>query len=1065
MFKNICRTERITESQVGDIIDDSDKNVSLEVFKEDIRSYMEVQNLLEEIGFNNSVPIDYIKSTPYLMSFMKNYQLKRKIERYFKRHKNEVTKMKKSTFFLNRADINNYRKIPFNHARLNHLMDKVLEDHAELLLWIPPSKEYYPSEGVFKNIDNFSKTLIFSSWEMVPRMISSLVSYEIERKTIGRLMTHNPKIKYFLKNRYPSPRITFQLREGIPAQMNLLSLIYPSKFLADIYNPIECLNNHLSLESIEDMIKSKIRDKLDKFEVNDSVREDYRWYYLAPILLDLEYDIEYTEDWFDKFEDHLNEINYNHKGFRTHFDEFFDQFDDLKYGYDFKGWYTDSSYSNEVFLIKKGSQLYHEYKLGRKPDDLIDILCDLAIASPANCIYRSYQKELSLKDNIENYTHLASVISRTFLNSMNSSEAIAAIELACGVKSEEAYWKDLLKYSKQGNLQAVFDEYVHLLSNGLDKNNENRIYLIHYKFLEAMDIRITAYDVDTYNSFRGRIKGTSNTHNNLRTHFAVSFTKGKSDGKDVNRKKTVRDAFNSPFRPFVLASTSIGQEGLDFHNYCRRIVHWNLPSNPIDLEQREGRINRFECLAIRQNIAKRYGNIPFKKDIWDEMFIKAREIEKLKSRTVNVNGEVNTCSDLIPYWGVSYREDMVKIERIVPMYPFSRDEAKYERLIKILSLYRLTLGQARQEELLDTKLIDYDFEDVKDLFINLSPFYRKKDLDEEFCNEQELIESIDEIYIEPVKGDYRDNLDGDKDLVLTVSVDDESNFVSESNIDYKWVSSNLDHDLIEGDGEVSSNLDHDLIEGEKEKSFSEDDSNVSSSNDNTTNSTLIVPTPVNITHCFNCGIEFEFKNINFCYVCGQDLRANKPKEVHNQDIQFKIVSNLREINKYITKNKIKPKRRYEYWKTIKERLDKEGIFDEALIDFYKPWYMIPIKGVRMDVARFEMLVWDGFIEVKLFVANYRWNDPGLYEFLYKFHNIFENQLGFKLNWNDTGNHVHISIYTPIDMNDENLWKNAREWHIFMFKKFKEVFSDKIINFLNNKTRKEIKTFLILENSL
>ena len=37
----------------------------------------------------------------------------------------------------------------------------------------------------------------------------------------------------------------------------------------------------------------------------------------------------------------------------------------------------------------------------------------------------------------------------------------------------------------------------------------------------------------------------------------------------------------------MLASTSIGQEGLDFHNYCRRIVHWNLPSNPIDLEQRE----------------------------------------------------------------------------------------------------------------------------------------------------------------------------------------------------------------------------------------------------------------------------------------------------------------------------------------------------------------------------------------------------------------------------------------------------------------------------------------------
>ena len=42
-----------------------------------------------------------------------------------------------------------------------------------------------------------------------------------------------------------------------------------------------------------------------------------------------------------------------------------------------------------------------------------------------------------------------------------------------------------------------------------------------------------------------------------------------------------------------------------------------------------------------------------------------------------------------------------KIERIVPMYPMSMDVLKYERLIKILSLYRITLGQARQEELLE----------------------------------------------------------------------------------------------------------------------------------------------------------------------------------------------------------------------------------------------------------------------------------------------------------------------------------------------------------------------------
>ena len=43
--------------------------------------------------------------------------------------------------------------------------------------------------------------------------------------------------------------------------------------------------------------------------------------------------------------------------------------------------------------------------------------------------------------------------------------------------------------------------------------------------------------------------------------------------------------------------------GLDFHPYCHAVVHWNLPTNPIDLEQREGRVNRFAGHAIRRNVA------------------------------------------------------------------------------------------------------------------------------------------------------------------------------------------------------------------------------------------------------------------------------------------------------------------------------------------------------------------------------------------------------------------------------------------------------------------------------
>lgn len=297
---------------------------------------------------------------------------------------------------------------------------------------------------------------------------------------------------------------------------------------------------------------------------------------------------------------------------------------------------------------------------------------------------------------------------------MNTAESTATVELACGKKSDDAHWQNLLTYCKQGNLQAMFDEYAHLITNGFDADN-NLVGNLHHSIATSMDVRTTIYTVDTFNSFKARANGGKEKATALRSHFAVAFTKGDGKEKDADRKKVIRNAFNSPFRPFVLASTSIGQEGLDFHNYCRRIVHWNLPSNPIDLEQREGRINRFECLAIRQNIAKRYGTVSFKKNIWKEMFDEAAKIEN--------DGEG---SDLIPFWGLTEKEDMVRIERIVPMYPFSRDELAYERLIKILSLYRLTLGQARQEELLEYifKNCD-DLDEMKNYFINLSPYYKK----------------------------------------------------------------------------------------------------------------------------------------------------------------------------------------------------------------------------------------------------------------------------------------------------------------------------------------------------
>jgi hypothetical protein len=154
----------------------------------------------------------------------------------------------------------------------------------------------------------------------------------------------------------------------------------------------------------------------------------------------------------------------------------------------------------------------------------------------------------------------------------------------------------------------------------------------------------------------------------------------------------VQQAFNSPFRPFVLPSTSIGQEGLDFHPYCHRVYHWNLPSNPVDFEQREGRVHRYKGHAVRKNVATRFGLAGLRNarhhgaDPWDALFGLA------------VAERDESHSDLVPFW--IYEKGPARIERRVPILPYSRESAQLRRLKDRLAMYRLVFGQPRQEDLL-----------------------------------------------------------------------------------------------------------------------------------------------------------------------------------------------------------------------------------------------------------------------------------------------------------------------------------------------------------------------------
>ena len=632
MYSGICRTERLLVDESGSFIDDSKAKTPLSISETDIQSFVAAENLSDTVH----IPVEYVKSCPYLLSFMEHYKYKSDIRRL----KPTLSRQARKLLFVDEKKLRGYEPLPPNNARLERLMDVALSNDAEKLLWVPPSIPYYQPGGVFKGRDGFSKALVFSAWEMVPRMIACTLSYECERRTIGKLYANEPDKRnkgYLIEDTFQSRASKRKTVTRFPYRKLTENRIKPlttaSVRLAELYNPVEHMGE--SLGEIRKVIKKQIQPLLDEIKHEYGVTErgapDIDWYWIAPLL----------------FDEHMR----------------------------FNVWPV-----NKKITIPQR----------KMPSDLADVLTSMAIASPAICAMRVFKENRALAERF----------AKEVTDMFDKPEAIAVVELAYG-KSDDAHYKNVLKYCVDGNFAAMLDEYAHVLN---DSNMES----LCYQMCEALQASTASYSIDTYTSFTGNKKAQIR----MRSHFAVGFYQTQGDEKTAQRKENLRTAFNAPFRPFVLATTSIGQEGLDFHNYTRKIMHWNLPHNPIDLEQREGRINRYKCLAIRQSLAQKYKGASFSDDVWNELFDLALE------------DKGDDEPELVPYWCLP-DGGSIKIERIVPMYPYSKDKAVYDRLLKILSLYRVTMGQARQEELLEYLFNNHGDQDLKELFINLSPITKE----------------------------------------------------------------------------------------------------------------------------------------------------------------------------------------------------------------------------------------------------------------------------------------------------------------------------------------------------
>jgi hypothetical protein len=717
----MVRTERLIVSEHSDaMIRTVMAKEFLEFHPDDIHDFVGLDRLTvhlnEKHGAGLSIPMEYVKSSPFALSFLEHYQHKKKLKSHLKDDPHLRALLRKNKHaWVDLKEVAKYGELFSSkggrvpNARVRKLLESTVSNGGWKLLWIPPTLPYYAFGEPYRDLERYSKTLIFSSWLLVPRMISTLVSYEAERLSVGnpgsisdREAETMQERQYFAKKRSPRPQFTFKVDKDEYSRMGDILYVYPCIALAQLYDPASNLKTKLPLDEIKNQIAGKIKtllssDAVQKYTVD---KGDWKkWFWAAPLLLDktASHDTLLSE-WFES-------------------------------GMPYVG--VDGGEETESYEASSGKDRYFEHlgkyykdpKFARLPrltesqlEEVAAHLAVMALGSPAICYLRTQLRYDCLDDDL---LRQAFYVAMGFTVLFNKPESIAAVRLTT---RSEVYGDQVLEYSVSGNLQAMLDEYVYLIRDleGLSTPNDVREALVG-----TLAIRTSPAFIDDLESFLSAEPDAASAKKAMRTHFAADFGGQKlSVDKSAGRQVNIRQAFNSPFRPFVLATTSIGQEGLDFHLYCRKIFHWNLPSNAIDLEQREGRINRYKGLVIRQNLAAKYaGSLEqgASGNVWECLFQTA----------VKAEGKgVGRC-ELVPFWHTEAVDGM-NIERYVPLYPFSRDIEKYQNLRKVLAYYRLTFGQPRQEELI-TALAQgansIQADKLKELMINLSPikFLRKSE--------------------------------------------------------------------------------------------------------------------------------------------------------------------------------------------------------------------------------------------------------------------------------------------------------------------------------------------------
>lgn len=684
----MCRTERVgsTREQDAMLSEFQDKPV---LESQDLHEAVLADRVASSVGARDI--IEYWKSSPYLINFLRRYEFRKKLEAQCEEPSDALISAlsANASRLLKKADMMRYRKLLPSNPRMRDLFSLTIDQDLWKILWMPPSMPYSRPEGAYANVKTPTKYLVFSAWNVVPDAIASLCSFEAERRMLEQ---YRKEIRHDELYRELRPLLKYSRKEDRLSGMPVVGMLYPGPSLASLVDPLQIaldyqgeglISTNGLLEEAERILEPHIHTLTEGAPENGI--EDQRWYWAAPAMMAGKL-FPGLKNWLLDDEHGWSSVSLSKKeedkGISREPEE-------------------ESAHDGSQESLKEHLQLFVQAMdrcldppLGRTPQDLMEVLSLLAVAGPGACSLRALHRQCpGLTWDHSALLKGTVMISEGFRTLFNLPETMGLLR---GGDSDTVYWQLVLKHCLQGNIQSLLDEQAHCLCESLgviDESEDKRAEAIGESIGSSLSIRTSPLQLDDVRVYPENRKVKLESYR-TRCRFALRFAELKDEkGSTLARADTVRDAFNSPFRPFILASTSIGQEGLDFHTWCHAVIHWNLPSNPVDLEQREGRVHRYKGHAIRKNIAMNYGLESIRSeglppgDPWKWMFCRAAE-----EKAADMN-------DLWPFWLYEV-EGGAKIERHVPILDYSREALQFKRLKRMLAAYRLVFGQPRQEDLL-----------------------------------------------------------------------------------------------------------------------------------------------------------------------------------------------------------------------------------------------------------------------------------------------------------------------------------------------------------------------------